>query len=122
MDELRVRQDSVMAEACNASFQVHLQVSAGRVRQHVQRRPRLLAGPVARLRNELTRCSSASGCGPRLASRCSSNRSTPAAPATTCATAAPASRSATDWVHESIAELYKEDITRFRPVLVAGRL
>jgi CBS domain-containing protein len=23
----------------------------------------------------------------------------------------------TDWVHESIAELYKEDITRFRPVL-----
>ena len=26
-DELRVRQDSVMAEACNASFQVHLQVA-----------------------------------------------------------------------------------------------
>ena len=26
-DELRVRQDSVMAEACNASFQVHLQVT-----------------------------------------------------------------------------------------------
>ena len=55
-DELRVRQDSVMAEACNASFQVHLQVDARRLRQPVQRRPAArragagvrhqLAGPV----------------------------------------------------------------------------
>ena len=81
-----------MAEACNASFQVHLQVSAGRVRQHVQRPPSCWPGPSTRAQRTHP-CSSASGCGPRLASLCLSNRSTPAAPATTCATEVPASPS-----------------------------
>ena len=97
MDELRVRQDSVMAEACNASFQVHLQVSAGRVRQHVQRVPG--AGRAASSRAQRTRrCSSASGCGPRRASRCSSSRSTPAAPATTSRDRSARVTFGTDWV------------------------
>ena len=63
------------------------------------------------------RCCSASGCGPRRASRSSSSRSTPGGPATTCASAAPASRSGPAGCSESVAELYREDITRHRPVL-----
>ena len=78
-DELRVRQDSVMAEACNASFQVHLQVDAGRVRQRVQHRPGDHR-PDAGLRPPTRRCCSASDCGPRRGSRCSNSRSTPVGP------------------------------------------
>ncbi len=44
-DELRVRQDSVMAEACNASFQVHLQVAPDDF-VNLYNVAQLLAGPV----------------------------------------------------------------------------
>ena len=44
-DELRVRQDSVMAEACNASFQVHLQVTPDEF-VNLYNIAQLLAGPV----------------------------------------------------------------------------
>ena len=44
-DELRVRQDSVMAEACNASFQVHLQVTPDEF-VNLYNVAQLLAGPV----------------------------------------------------------------------------
>src|SRR6266511_2817299 len=44
MDELRVRQDSVMAEACNASFQVHLQVTQDNF-VNMYNVAQLLAGP-----------------------------------------------------------------------------
>ena len=53
IDELRMRHDSVMVEACNASFQVHLQVDPVDVRQPVQHRPG--AGRAgAGLRHQLT--------------------------------------------------------------------
>ena len=93
MDELRVRQDSVMAEACNASFQVHLQVSARRVRQHVQRVP--AAGRTRpRVRNELT-CAlrqAAVGRDSHRSVRAIGRHPPPRPPH--AATAAPASRSA----------------------------
>ena len=115
IDELRVRQDSVMAEACNASFQVHLQVSAGRVRQHVQHlpatgraRPRVATNSPLLFGKRLwaeTRIAlfeqSVDTRRPGHHMRDRSARVT----------------FGTDWVHESIAELYKEDITRFRPLL-----
>ena len=55
---------------------------AGRVRQRLQLRPGARR-PDAGVRDELARCCSASGCGPRPGSRCSSRRSTPAGRATT---------------------------------------
>ena len=89
---------------------------ARRVRQPLQRRPGCSparCSPAPRTR----RCCSASGCGPRRGSPCSSSRSTPAGPATTCASAAPRVTFGDGWVSSSVAELYQEDITRFRPVL-----
>ena len=116
IDELRVRHDSVMVEACNASFQVHLQVDARRVRQPVQRRP-AARRPGARLRHELAAAVRQAAVG-RDAHRAvrAGGRHPPARPRT-CASAARASPSAHDWVTTSIIELYREDIARFRPVL-----
>ncbi len=51
-DELRVRQDSVMAEACNASFQVHLQVTPDEF-VNLYNVAQLLAGPGAGVGGEL---------------------------------------------------------------------
>ena len=92
-----VRQDSVMVEACNASFQVHLQVDAGRVRQRLQHRAGCSPARCSR-RRPTRRCCSASGCGPRRASRCSSSRSTPAARPRTCASAQARVTFGTRWV------------------------
>ena len=115
MDELRVRQDSVMAEACNASFQVHLQVSADEF-VNMYNVSQLLAGPVLA-------CATNS---PVLFGKRLWAETRIALFEQSVDTRRPGhhmrDRSArvtfgTDWVHESIAELYKEDITRFRPVL-----
>ena len=86
-DELRVRQDSVMAEACNASFQVHLQVSQDEF-ANLYNVAQLLAGPCSPVR-PTRRCCSASGCGRRRASRCSSSRWMCGGPDRTCGSAAP---------------------------------
>ena len=114
-DELRVRQDSVMAEACNASFQVHLQVSPDEF-ANLYNVAQLLAGPVlacatnspllfgkrlwAETRIALFEQSvDVRRPGPHLRER--SSRVT----------------FGTGWVQESVAELYREDISRHRPVL-----
>ena len=81
IDELNVKHDSVMVEACNASFQVHLQLAApdGSPTSTTSRsscwRPRSPSAPTRP-------CCSAGACGPRRASRSSSRPATsaPAAP------------------------------------------
>jgi CBS domain-containing protein len=114
-DELHVRQESVMAEACNASFQVHLQVAPADF-ANLYNAAQLLAGPTlacatnspilfgkqlwAETRIPLFEQSvDTRRSGHSLRQR--SGRVT----------------FGTDWVRESVAELFKEDITRFRPLL-----
>jgi CBS domain-containing protein len=114
-DELRVRQESVMAEACNASFQVHLQVTPDSFVNHYNV-AQLLAGPVLA-------CATNS---PLLFGKRLWAETRIALFEQSVDTRRPAhhlrERTArvtfgTDWVHSSVVELYKEDITRFRPVL-----
>jgi CBS domain-containing protein/gamma-glutamyl:cysteine ligase YbdK (ATP-grasp superfamily) len=114
-DELRVRQESVMAEACNASFQVHLQVTPDSFVNHYNV-AQLLAGPVLA-------CATNS---PLLFGKRLWAETRIALFEQSVDTRRPAhhlrERSArvtfgTDWVTSSVVELYKEDITRFRPVL-----
>ncbi|HEV8325267.1 MAG TPA: glutamate-cysteine ligase family protein [Myxococcota bacterium] len=115
IDELMVKHDSVMVEACNASFQVHLQVGAEEF-ANMYNVAQVLAGPVLsvganspllfgkRLWMETRIALFQQAVDTRvsrrhlreLASRVSfGNR----------------------WVHESVVELYKEDIVRFRPLV-----
>ena len=114
-DELRVRQDSVMAEACNASFQVHLQVTPDEF-VNLYNVAQLLAGPVLA-------CATNS---PLLFGKRLWAETRIALFEQSVDTRRPGhhmrERSArvtfgTDWVSSSITELYREDITRFRPVL-----
>ena len=52
LDELRMRHDSVMVEACNASFQVHLQVEPDEF-ANLYNIAQVLAGPVLAVRHQL---------------------------------------------------------------------
>ncbi|NND76482.1 MAG: CBS domain-containing protein [Ilumatobacter sp.] len=114
-DELSVRQDSVMAEACNASFQVHLQV-APKEFANLYNAAQLLAGPTLACATNspilfgkqlwgetriplFEQSVDTRRSGQHLRQR--SGRVT----------------FGTNWVKESVAELFKEDITRFRPLL-----
>ncbi len=114
-DELNIRQDSVMAEACNASFQVHLQVSPDEFAS-LYNVAQLLAGPTL---------------------SCATNSPILFGKQLWAETRIPlfeqsvdTRRSAhhlrqrsgrvtfgTQWVKNSVTELFKEDITRFRPLL-----
>jgi CBS domain-containing protein len=114
-DELRVRQDSVMAEACNASFQVHLQVRPDEF-VNLYNVAQLLAGPVLA-------CATNS---PLLFGKRLWAETRIALFEQAVDTRRPGhhlrERSARvtfghEWVMSSISELYREDITRFRPVL-----
>ncbi len=77
LDELVAKHDSLMFEACNASFQVHLQSLDPSRFGHDYDVAQLVLAP--RSRSARTRrCFSASGSGPRRASPCSSSRVTSA--------------------------------------------
>ena len=109
-DELRVRQDSVMAEACNASFQVHLQVSQDEF-ANLYNVAQLLAGPVLacatnspllfgkRLWAETRIALFEQSVDVRRPGRHLRERS-------------PRVTFGSGWVQESVAELYREDISR----------
>ncbi len=114
-DELSVRQSSVMAEACNASFQVHLQVTPDEFANHYNL-AQLLAGPTL---------------------SCGTNSPILFGKHLWSETRIPLFEQSVDtrragqhlrerqgrvtfgsaWVKESVSELFKEDITRFRPLL-----
>ena len=114
-DELRVRQDSVMAEACNASFQVHLQVTPDEF-VNMYNVAQLLAGPVLagavnspvlfgkRLWAETRIALFEQAVDTRRPGHHVRDRSSRVT-------------FGHDWLSTSITELYREDITRYRPVL-----
>ncbi|NNE96488.1 MAG: hypothetical protein HKN24_10715, partial [Acidimicrobiales bacterium] len=113
IDELHVRHGSVMAEACNASFQVHLQVTPDEF-ANTYNLAQLVAGPT------LSACTNS----PILFGK-----------HLWAETRIPLFEQSVDtrrsgqhlrqregrvtfgsrWVQESVAELFKEDITRYRP-------
>jgi CBS domain-containing protein len=114
-DEVRVRHDSVMAEACNASFQIHLQVAPDEFAR-MYNLSQALAGPVL----------AGATNSPLLFGRRLWNETRIALFEQAVDTRRPGhhlrERSArvsfgNRWVEESIAELYREDISRFRPLL-----
>jgi CBS domain-containing protein len=114
-DELHVRQDSIMSEACNASFQVHLQVAPGDF-ANMYNTAQLLAGPTL---------------------ACATNSPILFGKQLWAETRIPLFEQSVDtrrtahnlrqrpgrvtfgthWIQESVTELFKEDITRFRPLL-----
>jgi gamma-glutamylcysteine synthetase len=83
LDELIIDHDSVMLEACNSSFQVHLQVDPGDFARRYNI-AQVLLGPLMSVSANSPWCSAA-GSGPRPASRCFARPSTPAATRTTSA-------------------------------------
>ena len=116
MDELIVvRQDSVMAEACNAQLPGS---SAGQTADefvNMYNVSQLLAGPVPRVRNELT-CAlrqAAVGRDSHRAVRAIGRHPPPRPPhpRPQCLVTF-----GTDWVHESNRRALQGDIARFRPV------
>lgn len=115
MDELRVRHDSVMAEACNASFQVHLQVTPETF-VNMYNVAQLLAGPtLACATNSPMLFGKRLWAETRIAlfeQSVDTRR-----PGHHLRERSPRVTFGTDWVHQSVAELHREDITRFRPVL-----
>lgn len=114
-DELRIRQASVMSEACNASFQVHLQVTPDEF-ANLYNVAQLIAGPTL---------------------ACATNSPILLGKQLWAETRIPLFQQSVDtrksghhlrqrssrvtfgnhWVQDSVVELFKEDITRFRPLL-----
>lgn len=115
-DELNIRHDSAMLEACNTSFQVHLQV---RPEEFVSKynMAQMLAAPVMaisanspmlfgkRLWQETRIALFQQSIDTRLASTHLRDRS-------------PRVMFGNQWVKDSVLDIYKEDISRFRPILM----
>lgn len=115
VDELNVRQSSVMAESCNASFQVHLQVTPDEF-ANTYNLSQLLAGPtLACCTNSPILFGKHLWAETRipLFEQSVDTRRTGQHLRQREARVTFGSR----WVERSVAELFKEDITRFRPLL-----
>lgn len=114
-DELRVRQDSVMAEACNASFQVHLQVTPAEF-ANAYNVAQALSGPtLASATNSPLLFGKRLWAETRIAlfeQSVDTRR-----PGHHVRERTARVSFGEGWVMSSVAELYKEDISRFRPVL-----
>ena len=117
IDELNVKHDSAMLEACNTSFQVHLQVSPDDFVQKYNIAQALTAPVVAissnspllfgkRLWNETRVALFQQSIDTRVTSEHLRDRS-------------PRVTFGTQWLKNSILDLYKEDIVRFRIMLMA---
>ena len=114
-DELRVRQGSVMAEACNASFQVHLQVAPAEF-ANLYNIAQLLAGPtLACATNSPVLFGKQLWAETRIAlfqqsvdTRRSGHHLRQRQGRVMFGA---------EWVKNSVIELFKEDMTRFRPLL-----
>jgi CBS domain-containing protein/gamma-glutamylcysteine synthetase len=117
IDELSLKHDSPFLEACNTSFQVHLQVAPDKIVQ-MYNIAQALAGPVVavsansplvfgrRLWHESRIALFQQALDTRTSSEHMRERS-------------PRVSFGNDWLKDSILEIYKEDIARFR-VLIAG--
>ena len=114
VDELRVRHDSVMVEACNSSFQVHLQVGAIRFAA-LYNLAQALAGPVlAGATNSPLLFGRRLWAETRIAlfQQAVDTRRNVAD-----RTSAPRVTFGDRWVRSSVMELYKDDVTRFRTLV-----
>ena len=114
-DELRVRQDSVMANSCNASFQVHLQVTPDEF-ANAYNCAQALSGPtLASATNSPLLFGKRLWAETRIAvfEQAADSRR----PGHHVRERTARVSFGDSWVTSSIADLYKEDITRFRPLL-----
>ena len=114
LDELLIDHDSVMLEACNSSFQVHLQVSAAEFPRFYNI-AQLLAGPIMAVS-----ANSPLVFGKRLwaETRIALFRQAVDTRQTHHLRDAEARVSfGTRWVKKSVAEIFKEDIARFRALV-----
>ena len=115
VDELRLRHDSVMVEACNASFQVHLQVDAATFANQYNI-AQLLAGPVlACATNSPLLFGRRLWAETRIAvfQQAVDTRR----PTQHIRDVGPRVAFGDRWLRSSILELYREDISRFPPLL-----
>ena len=112
IDELLIKHDSPMLEACNTSFQVHLQVSPDNF-VHMYNIAQALAGPVMAIAAN----------SPIVFGRRLWHESRIALDTRTSAyhmrERSPRVNFGNGWLKDSILEIYQEDISRFR-VLIAG--
>ncbi len=117
IDELNVKHDSAMLEACNTSFQVHLQVTPADFVQKYNVALAVTAPVLAmavnspflfnkRLWNETRIALFQQSVDTRAVSEHLRDRS-------------PRVTFGNDWVTKSALELYREDVVRFRPMLMA---
>jgi len=117
IDELILRHDSPLLEACNTSFQVHLQVSPDEYVK-MYNIAQAIAGPVLSMAanspllfgKRLWHESRIALFQQSIDNRKSRDHLRDRSPRVTFGR---------DWLHESILEIYKEDITRFRILLGA---
>jgi CBS domain-containing protein len=115
IDQLSVKHDNVMLEACNTSFQVHLQVSPDEFAR-MYNLAQLITAPLlaAAVNSPLL-------LGHRLwhESRIAVFEHSIDARSETHQTRGlkPRVHFGDDWVHESVVEIFKEDIARFRVIL-----
>jgi CBS domain-containing protein len=115
MDELRIRHDSVMVEACNASFQVHLQCDPDTFANQYNI-AQVLAGPVlAACTNSPLLFGLRLWAETRIAvfqqavdTRRLSHHLRAGEPRVTFGDR---------WIRDSIIDLYRDDITRYQPLL-----
>jgi CBS domain-containing protein/gamma-glutamylcysteine synthetase len=115
IDELRVRQDSVMAEACNASFQVHLQVTPAEFANAYNVAQALAGLTLACATNSPLLFGKRLWAETRIALFEQSVDTRRTGHHLRDRTARVTFGGG--WVKSSVVDLYKEDITRFRPVL-----
>ena len=118
LDELVVKHDSVMVEACNASFQVHLQLAEPERFAHYYNLAQMLLAPVL-----------AAGCNsPVLFGRRLWSETRIALFEQACDIRTPGLHLrespgrvsfGTQWLRGSIVDLYKENVTRFRALVGA---
>lgn len=118
IDELNIKQDSAMLEACNTSFQVHLQVTPDEFVQKYNAAQLLTAPTVAissnspmlfgkRLWHETRVALFQQSVDTRITSEHLRDRS-------------PRVTFGNQWLKDSVLEIYKEDIVRFRIMLMAN--
>lgn len=118
IDELNIKHDSVMLEACNTSFQVHLQVSPQNF-VNAYNNAQVITAPVLALASNspllfgkrLWRETRVALFQQSIDTRVSSEHLRERSPRVTFGT---------DWLRNSILDLYKEDIMRFRIMLMTG--
>ncbi len=116
-DELRVEHDSVMLEACNTSYQVHLQVGAEEFADTYNAAQLVSAPVLAAAANSPFLFGKRLWAETRIAVFGQSIDTRAASPSLRELT--PRVRFGDGWVRESVVELFEEDIARFRAMVTA---